>query len=82
MPSPHFSRVDSRPPLDPSAYRPATELMGTIPRLNTYRRVVAALAANPWISRYHPRPNRLSVHVGHWFALRKLLADAAVRRFA
>jgi len=59
---------------DDSAYRPAKEFLDT--QFTTYKRLRAALKANPWIRTQKPSTQRLVIHAGDWQRFRKGL-DAA-----
>jgi hypothetical protein len=75
MPSPFpslCSTQERRP--DPSAYRLVTELVELTGPFRTLKRVLRALRTNAWIDRYKPGKNRLMVHVGHWFAYKRMIA--------
>jgi hypothetical protein len=65
-------RTDADPPADRSAYLPATAYIGR-PGVETYKRLKAALRANPWIKTYVPRPFRLEIHAGDWFRFERSL---------
>jgi predicted DNA-binding protein (UPF0278 family) len=53
--------------VDESAYRPATEFLG-VNRFKSYRQLLAALKANPWIRTKKPSRFRLKVHAGDLIA--------------
>jgi hypothetical protein len=72
FPSPCLTQERRR---DPFAYRLVTELVETTGRFRTLKRVLRTLEANPWIDRYKPGKNRLMVHVGLWFALKRMLVS-------
>jgi hypothetical protein len=49
-----------------SAYRPASELRTNSPPAMSHKRLMTALARNPWIRRDKPSKQRLRIHAGDW----------------
>jgi hypothetical protein len=58
-------RQEDAPPADDSAFRPANRLLDST-RFTHFKRLHAALKANPWIRTRKPSRQRLEVHAGDW----------------
>jgi phytoene dehydrogenase-like protein len=54
-------------PSDPTAYRPAKEIVANFPRYAPNQKaLIRILREHPEIRRWSPKPHRLSVHMGDW----------------
>jgi len=56
-------------PLDETAYIPVSKIIAHFPdRAKDIKALTKILARHPSIRRWRPSPNRLSIHLGDWFA--------------